>query len=91
MSTLIVVGLCFEIAGVFIMSSGYLVVPWYQAPWVLVKCFFNKNTIKGLKLLGELNQDSVVTVLRGLAIIALGFLMQLLGTLGGLIAGSPKG
>jgi len=73
-----IIGLVFEITGVVLMASGYTSnMMWYEAPVILIKCFFKPNTIKGVTTMQELNDEKTIWVLRGLALIALGFVFQL--------------
>lgn len=75
-------GLIAEIVGVLLMANGYLgVMRWYQVPWILLKCLWRKDTVAGAKAIKNLADEDIAWVLRGLALIGLGFLLQLMGIL----------
>lgn len=72
-------GLILGIVGTFFMARGYLAkMIWYQVPWILFKVFWKRETMDGVRALSELNQDDAVWVLRGLFLIAVSFILQLL-------------
>jgi hypothetical protein len=75
-------GLVLGIMGTFFMARGYLAkMIWYQVPWILFKVFWRRDTMAGVRALSELNQDDAVWVLRGLFLIAVSFILQLLSHL----------
>ncbi len=75
-------GLILGVMGAFMMASGYMEkMIWWQLPLIFFKVFFKRATINGVRALSGHNQDDVIRVLRGLGLIALGFVLQVLAHL----------
>jgi len=79
---LIISGLIIEILGVLCMANGYLsVIRIHQIPWVLFKCVFNNRTAHGVGVVAPISEEDIGLILKGLAFLALGFILQSAGTL----------
>ncbi len=75
-----ILGLLAEIIGVMLMANAYLQsTRLIQTPWILLKCLWSVKTVTGLVAIKDLETEDSGKVLRGLAFIAIGFVLQLLG------------
>jgi len=72
------IGLVLEIIGVILMANAYISnMRFHQTIWILFKCFWHRSTINGVIAMKDLNDENTLWVLRGLTLIALGFVLQL--------------
>lgn len=68
-----------EVAGALMMANGIAgIVRWRQVPGLLLRALFRRPTIEG-RLSAELSQEDRAVTLRGLAFLALGFVLQFAG------------
>jgi hypothetical protein len=83
------VGIWLDLAGAFLQITGAVLMANYylgaahrrQWLWVLVSALFRGTHARGAAAARDLNDDDGVLVLQGLALMALGFLLQALALL----------
>ena len=79
---LCLLGLLLEIIGVIMMANKYIITKRKNIPWLLLKGLFQKNISDfSIGYADRMSQEEKSTVLRGLALIFLGFVVQFAGTL----------
>lgn len=74
-----IVGLCLDLAGVAMMANGFFVFRWRDAPAVLARALVDRQTSTGAGLLKR--ADDPALAFRGLAFLAAGFALQMVGLL----------
>ncbi len=80
--TLSVIGLLFDLAGALSMASGF--VSAVRLPDLLKTLFtslLSKELARGTELLSSLNDQHTGAIVRGLALLVIGFLLQLIAVL----------
>lgn len=63
------------------MANSFVVVQWYNLPRLLLSALLKGKMAKGAVHIAELNSENRVSSLQGLALVALGFMLQFAGVL----------
>lgn len=74
-----IVGLSLDLAGVVMMANGFFVFRWRDLPAVLVRSLIDRRTSTGVGVVKRVDDPAVA--FRGLAFLAVGFSVQLVGLL----------
>jgi hypothetical protein len=67
------------VVGSFYLANRHLNVPFWQMPRYLLFAFFNRNRVA--ERISEWSEENALKSLKGLALIALGFLLQIVPTI----------